>query len=265
MSENAKELSNCVSIRNTQLAASMAGLGFLWKSQPLMSADTGKVVTEFVISASSVRPGFTHLHVSIAAEWQSGRLEKTEPMHPLCVMMRGQHNYNRGLEMQRGEPMRLMQAPGGMMTTYRPGPEMEALKQRPRVLTDDFALAMALGGVGLPVVDFAGAEGNRCYWLPVLGFTLKDSEGLACVHDARLLMQKVSANHLAIQDVNPLHPVSLVYDALSARAQMKAQLAATTPLLVTENDGLLITTHPDYTGRIGDYLSSRLGAPFLRD
>lgn len=263
MSDDQKPLSNAAAVRNTQLAASMAALGFLWRSQPLMDATTGKVVTEFMLSAHSVRPGFTHLHVSIVSEWESGALEKREPMHPLCVMMRSQHNYNRGLEMQRGTAMRLKQAPGGVMTTYRPGPELEAMKLRPRVPTDDFSLAMALGGVGLPVVDLEGPEGARIYHLPVLGYGLLDSLGSPCVHDARLLMQKVSATHLAIQDVNPMHPVSLAYDAFSARAQMRAQISSTTPLLVTEEQGLLITVHPDYTGRVGDYLSTRLGAPFL--
>lgn len=263
MSDSPKELSNAVSLKNTQLASSMAALGFLWKTQPLMNSGTGQVITEFMISAKSVRPGFTHLHVGIAKEWEIGVLEKCEPMHPLCVMMRGQHNYNRGLELQRGTAMRLKQAPGGVMTTYRTGPELEAIKMRPRVPTEDFALAMALGGVGLPVLDMQGSEGARIYSLPVLGYTLLDSKGAPCVHDARLLMQKVSPTHLAIQDVNPMHPVSLVYDALAARAQMRAQLASTTPLLVTEEQGMLITTHPDYTDRVGDYLSTRLGAPFL--
>lgn len=264
MSASLKELSNAVAIRNTQLAASMAGLGFLWRSQPLMDTASGRVITEFMLSASSVRPGFTHLHVSIAAQWESGALEKREPMHPLCVMMRSQHNRNRGVEMQRGEAMRLKQAPGSMMTTYRPGPEMEAIRSRPRVPTEDFDLAMALGGVGLPVVAMEGPEGSRIFHLPVLGYTLQDSTGTPCVHDARLLMQKTGPTELAIQQVNPMHPVSLAYDAFSARAQMMSQMRQTVPLLVTEEQGLLITTHPDFTGRIGDYLSTRLGAPFLQ-
>ena len=263
MSSQAVTAANCSSISNTQLAASMAALGFLWRCQPLMHADTRKVVTEFFFSARSQRPGFEHLTLEIARQWSDGLLEKTQPNHPLCVMMRGQHNYNRGLEMLRGARMRLKTAPGSMMTVYRPGEELEAMKLRPRDFTEDFALAMALAGVGLPVVDMDGTDGSRRFWLPLTGYVLTDSTGVPVEHDARLLMQKADATTLAIQTINPLHPVSLVYDALQARAEMKRQLTSTTPLLVTEEQSMLITVHPDYTGRVGDHLSSRLGAPFI--
>jgi hypothetical protein len=194
-------------------------------------------------------------------------LEKAEPMHALCVMMRAQHNYDRLMDMQRGQPMALKQASGGCMTVYRSGPELEAIKLRPRVDTTDLALAASLAGVGIPTVAIDGTEGAHRYWLPLTGYLLKDSLGNMMEHDARLLMRRdpvpSDPHRLAVEVVNPFHPVTLAYDALGARAQMKHMLKATTPMLVTEEQGLVITVHPDYTGRVGDYLSSRLGAPFL--
>lgn len=259
--------SNAVSISNTKLAASLAALGFAWRCQPYHQAETGRTVTEFFFGKQSARPEFATLPISIARAWSAGALEKAEPMHALCVMMRAQHNYDRLMDMQRGQPMALKQAKGGCMTVYRPGPELEVIKLRPRLDTTDLALAAALAGVGIPTVAIDGIEGAHRYWLPITGYLLKDSLGNMIEHDARLLMQRdpvpSDPHRLAIEVVNPMHPVTLAYDALSARAQMKRMLNGTTPMLVTEESGLVITVHPDFTGRVADHLSRRTGAPFL--
>lgn len=259
--------SNSVSVSNTKLAASLAALGFTWSCQPYHQAETGRTVMEFFFGKQSVRPEFAALPIRIAREWSTGALEKAEPMHVLCVMMRAQHNYDRLMAMQRGKPMALKQASGGCMTVYRDGPELEAIKLRPRIDTTDLALAASLAGVGIPTVAIDGTEGAHRYWLPITGYLLKDSSGNMIEHDARLLMKRdpvpSDPHRLAIEVVDALHPVTLAYDALSARAQMKQMLKSTTPMLVTEEQGLVVTVHPDYTGRVGDYLSSRLGAPFL--
>lgn len=262
-----KPSANAVSVSNTKLAACLAALGFRWHCQPLHQADAGKTVMEFYFSAKSDRPEFAPLDIGIASAWNRGVLEKEEPMNPLCVMMRAQHNYDRMLEMQRGTSMGLKQTRDGCMTVYRPGPELEAIKLRPRVDTTDLALAAALAGIGIPTVAIEGSSGEHRYWMPITGYVLRDSNGAHIEHDARLLMQldpvPSDPYRLAIQVINPLHPVSLGYDALSARAQMKKMISGTTPMLVTEESGLVITVHPDFTGRVADHLSRRTGAPFL--
>ena len=147
-------LANTLSVSNTKLAASLVALGFQCDCKPLMDVTTEKTVREFIFRGSSIRPEFSTLTLRIAKEWQDKTLDL---MHPLSVMMRAQHNYDRLLDMQQQQHavMNLRAVAGGCMTEYRRSTQPDPLSNfhPTRVPCDDFALVAALAGVGIPVLD----------------------------------------------------------------------------------------------------------------
>jgi hypothetical protein len=269
MSKPASRSVNAVSVSNTKLAACLAALGFPCDCKPLHDVTTGKNVREFLFQERSVRPGFTHLHISIAKAYESGALPASDPMHPLCVMMRAQHNYDRILDMHKGAIMNLRSIPGGQMTEYRRHTALDPdSKFTGRVPCDDLALAAALGGVGLPVRDFEGPEGARRYWLPRHGYARLKPDGQTVLEDAEILLRRSPTEadplRLALELTDAMHPVVLGYDALHSRAILKSLLLGQDPFLHLRSARHHVILSSDHTGRVIDEISRRIGAPALR-
>jgi hypothetical protein len=271
---------NAVQISNTKLAACLVALGFppeLDWLHDVPEKGEGKTVCEFRFRSGSIRPEFARLSPSAAADWQSGALETADPMHPLCVMMRAQHNYDRLLEMQRGETMnlrstamiRIGEQDLPRMTIYRPGSQLDPARNFSAefVPEDDLALAAALGGVGLPVRSVDGSAGSRRYWLPRHGYIIHDDKGKPLVSDAVPLLQRAPTpadpRRLALEDTAPLHPVVLAYDALNARAALMKLLDQRSPKLHIRHGRFEILVTADHTGRVMDEIATRIGGPSL--
>lgn len=258
---------NLVSITNSKLAASMVALGFFdFTWQTTVDTATGGAVIDWRFHGLSTR--FPAMPLAIAKQWQSGDLQKLSPMHPLCIMMHAQHNYDRLGDMQRGQPMRLVLVKGtaAQIEIYKQGPEQEAMKLRGGVEpTEDFALAAACGLVGLPVLAFDGAEGSRRYWLPALGYELRDAAGLPCVYAAADMLRrdptKEDPLRLSLEVTSPLHAVVLGYDALYSRRCLKRLIPSRPSVLVTKSDcGKKALLMENFSGRIMDELARRFGS-----
>lgn len=269
LSRAAQEASraNTLAVSNTKLAACMAALGFPSDCDPAEDVSTSKKVREFMFKARSVRPEFAHLSVQIARWHQSGVLEKREPMHPLCVMMRAMHNYDRMIDIHKGVVMNLRSTPDERMTVYRrcsqPDPRSNFSAQRVEVT--DMALAAALAGVGIPVLAFDGPEGARRYWVPQNGYAVRDEKGQVHLEDAAALIRRAPTSQdprrLALEVTSPMHPVVLAYDALNARAVLKKLLNRRAPLLHVKASGLQALITANHTGRVIDQLTERFGCP----
>lgn len=265
-----RDTPNAVAVSNTKLAACMAALGFPWKVEPIQHGGSGRLITQFMFSGCSVRPQFARYDAAIARQHDSGALQQREPMHPLCVMMRAQRNYDRLLDAQKGTPIRLKSTAGGQMTGYAPGPENQMF-QDPKlelVETDDLALAAALGGVGLPVIRIEGAAPRRRYILPRVGYVTLRADGTQKLEDARVLAARAPTAQdplrLAIEVADALHPVTLSYDALHARAILKSLLGKTTPLLLLQDGGLQALVSMNASGRVMDRATAHFKAPPVR-
>lgn len=271
---------NTVQISNTKLAACMVALGFppeLDWLHDVQEKGGGKTVKEFRFSRPSIRPEFARYLVTIAADWQSGALEQASPMHPLCVMMRAQHNYDALLDMQRGAIMNLRSTAmiriAGTdlprMTIYRPGTQLDpASNFSPEFVCEhDLTLAAAAGGVGLPVRSLEGSEGRRRYWLPRSGYIVHDDTGKPLISDATVILQRAptaaDSRRLLLEDTAPLHPVVLGYDALNARVVLKKILETRAPNLHIRHGRFEILVSANHTGRVMDAISNRLGLPSL--
>ena len=271
---------NAVQISNTKLAACLVALGFppeLDWLHDVPEKGEGKTVCEFRFRTLSIRPEFARLSPSCAADWQSGALETADAMHPLCVMMRAQHNYDRLLDMQRGETMnlrstamiRIGQQDLPRMTIYRPGSQLDPASNFSAefVPENDLALAAALGGVGLPARSFDGPTGSRRYWLPRHGYIVHDDKGKPLICDAIQLLQRAPTptdpRRLALEDTAPLHPVVLAYDALNARVMLKKLLESRAPNLHLRHGRFEVLVSANHTGRVMDEIATRIGAPSL--
>ena len=272
---------NQLSVSNTKLAACLAALGFQSNCKPLMDVATEKTVREFRFTGvhdRERRPQFASLSITCAKHWTDGTLEQIEPMHPLCVMMRAMHNYDRLLDMHRDVVMNLRSAAlldpqhpekGGRMTVYKRGsqPDPRSNFSAETLRLDDLQLVAALAGVGIPVLSLEGAEGSRIYTVPRYGYALAREDGTHCLVDAMELSLRAPTpqdpRRLALEDTDPLHPVVLAYDALTARSVLKKLLQRRRPNLHIQDGGMSAILTSQHTGRVMDILSQRYGLPSL--
>lgn len=255
---------NAFSTSHTRLAAALAAMGFPFTYRLRHFSDSGKDQVEFMFGTRSKRALFAEMTVQVATSWERGILQSTQPMHPLCVMMRANHNYDGLLDLQKGRPQRLISVAGGQMTEFRPGCELPSILALPRDLVHaDLSLTAALAGVGIPPVWISGTHPRHQYHLPRHGFTLKDATGLPIMHDALHLTRRSplpdDPQHLSLEDEQPLHPVCLAYDVLTVRAELKALIMQATPSLVLVESGMQAEISMNYTGRVMQRVAARFG------
>jgi hypothetical protein len=256
---------NLLTLSNTKLAACFARLGFSWQAKLTIDvARNNREEWKFHFWGKSQLPEFAHLDLEHCIRaWESQALVRSDPMHPLCIMMAAHHNYDRMLDMIHGAEMRLRSAAGGCMTRYHPGPELEAMKARPRVPCHDLALAAAAGLAGVPVLGIDGAQGARRFWLAEMGYVLKDAKGAEVVYRADDILRRSPTpqwpHRLAWQDRDPMHMIVLGYAALDARAQMKSYLMRLKPDLKHRDGEMIALVSSDFTGRVMDRITARFG------
>lgn len=266
---------NITAITNSKMAACLLAMGFPWDLEVIHQDKTGQDVVQVLFKPHSVRPEYAGCTPALAAAWQKGELQIKAPMHPFCIMMRGQEIYDAQLTSQRqGEPHRLVSVCGGRMTVYRTGPESPTLVNQPDsacIRTDDYALACALGAAGIPIIRRHGPVGGRVYTLPHFGYLLTREDGSQYLEDARELSRR-SPNatakdplRLALEDHTPTHPVVLIYEALYARSVLKVQIQKAKPLLVLQGQGslqALLTMNA--TGRVMEKTTAHFKSPPIR-
>lgn len=276
-----KELPNSLGVTNTKLAACLEALGFLdWTADCVQSAKGGPMRVQFVFRDVCSRPEFAgRVSLADARAFESGRLQIAQPMHPLCVMMRGQGNYDKLLEARKtGAPLRLVGRAGGCMTTLEFGP-LDTSFLAPSVpfeKTEDLALTAALAGVGLPLLRIEGRPPLQRFHIAQAGYYLEgdktspqESLRLGRLEKTSDLMSRSPTREdplrLALEITSPWHPVVLIYDALAARARFKARLEKVTPLLLIPGPGLraaLVTMNA--TGRVMEKANQHVRAPGLK-
>ena len=257
-----------VAVSNTKLAACLIALGFKFKADLIQSSKAGaKLHTQFLFSGPSLRPQYQHLTLDCAQLWEKGTLDHTGPMHPLCVMMRGQHNYDRLMDWQmRGITQHLRSTAAGQMLIYRAGTvkDWSGIEHH---TTSDLALCAALAGCGIPVTRITGSAGSHLYRYPSMGYALLRADLTTHLEAANLLTRRAPTatdpRRLHLEATDPLHPMVQVYDALNCRAHLKRALLSTKPLLLIEEEG---TTRQallsmNSTGRVMQKVESHFKSP----
>lgn len=261
---------NTIAISNTKLVACLDSFGFPSDCDPAQNVTSGKTVREFMVQPRSIDPVFAHLRLDIVRSFESGALEQEDPMHPLCVAMRGQHNYDRLQDMQQqGAVMNLRSIPGARMTIYRRCQQLDPLANfsPEKIQLTNLALAAALAGVGLPVLTYDGAEGHRRYTLPRFGYALQRADGTSCLEDATQLVSlaptALDPYALLLAEHDPLHPVVIAYNAIRSRVKLRELLRRKAPRLHVQDGTLQAMLTANHTGRVMDELTHRFGVPPL--
>jgi hypothetical protein len=270
-----KETPGAVSISNSKLAACMLVCGFKWSAELVQPSDGGMMRTEFMFYGEPFEHWRGRVHVMHARALMSGALEKMQPMHPLCSMMRGQNNHDRLSDAARGASVRLAGVAGGRATTYVHGEPNPAFAAGACEKLEDMALAAALGVVGLPLVTITGSAPLHLFHVARFGYEMEADENSAheslrvpFMADAAELVKRAplpeDPQRLALEISHPFHPVVLAYDGLLARAWLKKELDRAVPLLLLQNGGrpqALVTMNA--TGRIMQKATEHLKAPSL--
>ena len=189
-------------------------------------------------------------------------------MHPLCIAMRGQHNYDRILDMHKGAIMNLRSIPGGRMTRYKrcSQPDPRSNFSPETIERSNLILVAALGGIGSPVLCFDGPEGSRRYWLPRFGYALFREDGTTYLEDAASPLFELAPTPqdpwaLAVCFSDPLHPVAIAYNAVRSRIRLRDLLQHKKPRLLIQDGNLRAVITPNATGRVMGKISDRFGAP----
>lgn len=274
-----KDQPGSLAVTNTKLAACFAALGFNYSVTSVQPENGGPLRVQFLFSGRSSRPEFAQtVMIGHGRAFLDGKLEKIQPMHPLCVMMRGQNNYDRLTDAGRGAAIRLVGVAGGCMTSYQHGPLDQdfLVDDLATVPVDDLALAAALGGVGLPLVALEGPQGSHRYHIARFGYAIEGDA--TSPHESLRMPRQEDASHLvrrlptaadplrlALEVTHPTHPVCLIYDALFQRAKLKRMLENATPLLMMQGTGKLqALVSMNATGRIMEKATAHLKAPPVR-
>jgi hypothetical protein len=230
-----------VSVSNSKLASSLLALGFAFTAELVQSDKPGAALhTQFLFRGKSQRPEYQHISLTCVGLWESGTLDKTEPMHPLCIMMRADENYDRLQDwQQKGIQHSLRAVADNQMLIYRRGPLRDF--QVEHFPLTDFALAACLGGVGIPVTKIEGEPGSRVYTLPRFGYARARPDGSLMLEDGLELIRRAPTAtdplRLRLEDTDPTHPVVRMYDKLNCRALLREKLLTTTPLLLIQEEG----------------------------
>lgn len=130
----------------------------------------GKMVTRFHMALQSVDKVYDTR--KLRARWKSGKLEASEPAHPLLTILRGMMNRNAILDIQKtGSFYHLVQVPHTDVWVYARGREgLPGVRGRGEVIqVSDLKAAAALGTVGLRVLAIEGSGYHHLYHLPRYG------------------------------------------------------------------------------------------------
>ena len=269
-------------VTDTRVASCLLALGFAGHVQPTIHTQSGKTHLQVSFEGPSTR--FPQLDPVLAVRhWQDNRFLRdyfitttpdapptkipAQPMHMLAVMMRAQESYDAFLKLQKeGGGMQLdteIVHPPRLFYRYKHGAFNYC--EAGSVMLDDLNLAACLGPLGIGIVQLHGSPGQHRYELAALGLGLTDSAGATVNYrTADLIRLSTQGHHLAVQEVNPHHPLVMSYDALYARHLLKKEiLRAQANLLITANDGTakqaLIAL--DYKGHVGAAVCRHMKAP----
>lgn len=255
----------------------MIGLGFPGEVWATIHTQSRQTQIEVRFSAASTR--FPQLDaVMLVRRWKETRFLKecvheklvlpAEPMHMMAVMMRAQESYDAFLTLQHaGGSMRLVagDAPHQeVFYDYQPGGELRGgTGVRP---LEDLALAACLGPLGIGLAKLHGSRGQHRYEMEPVGLPIRDSAGEVVRYRTADLIAFATTGErrLALEDVNPHHPLVIGYDGMEARKALKKEIQrAVANVLITANDGsakqALIAL--DHKGHVGDAVCRHLKAP----
>lgn len=233
---------NAVTVTQTQLAASLWSLGFPFKGD-LVQPDrpNQRLHTQFIFWGPSVRPEFAHLNLAqIINDWEEGKLDREEPLHPLAIRMRAQHNYNAVLKMiHESRSYRLCSVGGGRLFVYREGQETASMMGSKSLGLTDLPLIAALGLIGLPVVKVVGSPGHSHFYLPLKGYQRLLPTGERVQEDLKeitcLAPTAAEPFRLRLEDIDPLHPLIQGVEALNFRIDLKKRLESRAPARLMED------------------------------
>lgn len=248
-----------------RLAACLIGpCGYpLERLDHVQSHSRGETVTKFWIGQISEKLPTTLS--DLLRSFNSGKLEQTSPIHPLLSAMRAQLAYEALLNMQSvGAPKRLVRSVHGSSFTYADGPV--ELVDSPVQITD-LSLAAALSVVGVPVLRILGALGARTYHLPVDGHPIMIGSSWGRYNTMRLIERRPTdkdPRRLALEDVDPTHPLCAAYDSLHARTILKRAVSSARPVLHIQHQVKQALIDPQASDRVMSRLERFIGSPPTR-
>lgn len=268
-------------VTDTRIAACALGLQFPGELHSTVHTNSGEAQYEVRFSQPSTR--FPHLDLRrCILHWQANRMLQPlvmgaddilppEPLHVFACAMRAQQAYDAFLHAQRNHMIpRLVECPGSDLWVYEYVLNQEANESAfcESFTEKDLALCAALAPMGIPMMSIAGGDRQRVYTLARHGFPIRTVDGQTISCDALHLIRRAPTAEdpyrLALEDEQPMHPVSIGYGVLSARAELaKAIRFSKANLLVTDPGGgaaqALISI--DFKGHVGEAVCRHLKSP----
>ncbi len=255
-------------IKDLRLASSLTGLGFIPHLRAVVHARSGQRSDEVECvfeEAASIRFPALHLGPLLRA-WLSGSIRRTDVVHPLATAMRAQRVLNALNTAQQVHTLPQLTTHDQLSYSYDPDgtPLTSDLSPLTSYPLTDLALTAALVPLGFPVLSIDGPHGAHRYQVPALGLPIRDSAGVLTRYHAARLTQRAPTRtdpyRLALEDTEPLHPLCIGYDVLTARALIKSTFKKVRPALIIgadQSDGQAIIDI-DYQGHVGEAVCRHL-------
>ncbi|WP_461785220.1 hypothetical protein [Prosthecobacter sp.] len=206
---------------NVNLAACLGALGMPVRTDIVFDERSGEEITTFYLGLQSL---WNALHTDqLIQQWQSGELERADPLHAFLCGLRSSHNaVMLESSLRNGRHLRLAATAGNHATIYVEGDELPSLREADELIeTNDAALVAALGVIGIPVIEHERGS----FRLPRFGHSVLASNGEWVRHDAQALTQQLRDGSLERDD--PQHPLISAYNARCVHAQITTHLHST--------------------------------------
>ena len=259
------EFPGTTAISDHKLGATLGYLGYpITELRPTVHETTRKKHVQFLFESKSERfPSLPPLQ-ELLKQWRGGKIK--DPMHLMKVCERAHTNYDAVNRWQK-ESDRQRLHPDDSLRCYSYKAGSPPLAKGSLKFIDHLQLAAALGEIGLQIHEILGQGREHSYGLAPIGLPIVDSRG----EHMRYVLQDViklsptreDPRRLALEVVEPMHPLVVAYNLLRSRAELKKQIDTMKASLLIEDGPRQALIGMNASGKTMDHVTDHFKAPRL--
>ena len=234
------------STHNTKIAAALNQMGFPVSVQVTERATRDDLTGDVLVQMSLHEPnakGRPWKIKPLVIDFESGKLEREHPMHPLLVGVRANNSYQHVIAwIKEGRQCHLEYVAGSRSAVYVDGaPPPMACEEV--WTTTDMSLAIACSAIGAPIVGIDGDARRHRFTIARWGLPLLMENGGFQSLDSSVLTLRAQPGKpdLAIEATQPDHPICIAYEARVIHGQLLTR--------IREKKRTLIIAPIEHTGR----------------